>query len=76
MKDSAGQSSDTYAILTSAGSQYRYAVKSGDIFSSSQPGMGEKDYQVLDIRAGAVVIKDLETEEVITVGRDGVIPTH
>ncbi len=76
VKDSAGQSSDTYAILTSAGSQYRYAVKSGDIFSSSQPGMGEKDYQVLDIRAGAVVIKDLETEEVITVGRDGVIPTH
>lgn len=76
VKDSAGQSSDTYAILTSAGSQYRYAVKSGDIFSSSQTGMGEQDYQVLDIRAGAVVIKDLKTEKVITVGRDGVIPTH
>ncbi len=76
VKDSAGQSSDTYAILTSAGSQYRYAVKSGDIFSSSQTGMGERNYQVLDIRAGAVVIKDLETEKVITVGRDGVIPTH
>tara|TARA_R110000850_G_scaffold6593_22_gene25499 strand:- start:796 stop:2376 length:1581 start_codon:yes stop_codon:yes gene_type:complete len=73
VKDIAGQSSDTYAILTAPNSQYRYVVKSGDVFKTSQPGTGEKEYQVLDIRAGGVVIKDLKTEDVVTVARDGVL---
>ena len=73
VKDVTGQASDTYAIITSADSQYRYVVKAGDVFRTTEPGIGEKDYQVLDIRASGVVIKDLATEEVVTVARDGVI---
>lgn len=73
VKDVSGQTADTYAILTAPNSQYRYVVKAGDVFRTTQPGIGAKDYQVLDIRANAVVIKDLSTEEVTTVARDGVI---
>jgi len=73
VKDATGQTADTYAILTAPNSQYRYVVKAGDVFRTTQPGIGAKDYQVLDIRANAVVIKDLATEEVTTVARDGVI---
>lgn len=73
VKDASGQTSDTCAILTAPNSQYRYAVKAGDVFRTTQPGVGARDYQVLDIRANAVVIKDLSTDEVTTVARDGVI---
>jgi ankyrin repeat protein len=73
VKDATGQTADTYAILTAPNSQYRYVVKAGDVFRTTQPGIGAKDYQVLDIRANAVVIKDLATDEVTTVARDGVI---
>ena len=73
VKDASGQTADTYAILTSPNSQYRYAVKAGDVFHTTQPGIAARDYQVLDIRANAVVIKDLSTDEVTTVARDGVI---
>jgi ankyrin repeat protein len=73
VKDVSGQTADTYAILTAPNSQYRYVVKAGDVFRTTQPGIGAKDYQVLDIRANAVVIKDLSTDEVTTVARDGVI---
>jgi ankyrin repeat protein len=73
VKDVSGQTADTYAILTAPNSQYRYVVKAGDVFRTTQPGIGAKDYQVLDIRANAVVIKDLATDEVTTVARDGVI---
>lgn len=73
VKDVTGQTADTYAILTAPNSQYRYVVKAGDVFRTTQPGIGAKDYQVLDIRANAVVIKDLATDEVTTVARDGVI---
>ncbi len=73
VKDAAGQTSDTYAILTAPNSQYRYVVKAGDVFRTTQPEFGPKDYQVLDIRANAVVIKDLATDEVITVARDGIL---
>jgi ankyrin repeat protein len=73
VKDTSGQTADTYAILTAPNSQYRYVVKAGDVFRTTQPDIGAKDYQVLDIRANAVVIKDLATEEVTTVARDGVI---
>lgn len=73
VKDASGQTADTYAILTSPDSRYRYVVKAGDVFRTTQPEEGTKDYQVLDIRANAVVIKDLATEEVTTVARDGVI---
>ena len=73
VKDVSGQTADTYAILTAPNSQYRYVVKAGDVFRTTQPGIGTKDYQVLDIRANAVVIKDLSTDEVTTVARDGVI---
>lgn len=73
VKDVAGQSSDTYAILTSPDSQFRYVVKSGDTFTTNQPGIGVRDYQVLDIRANAVVIKDVTTDEVVTIARDGFV---
>ena len=76
MNDISGKSSDTYAILTSADSKYRYAVKSGDVFRTSQPGAGARDYQVLDIRASGVVVKDLVTEEVMTIARDGVVSSY
>ncbi len=74
VKDASGQTADTYAILTSASSRYRYVVKAGDVFQTTQPDRGTKDYQVLDVRANAVVIKDLATGEVTTVARDGVLP--
>jgi len=73
VKDASGQTADTYAILTAPNSQYRYVVKAGDVFRTTQPEVGATDYQVLDIRANAVVIKDLSTDEVTTVARDGVI---
>jgi len=73
VKDVTGQSSDTYAILTSPDSQYRYVVKAGDVFQTNEPGVGIRDYQVLDIRANAVVIKDTTTDEVVTIARDGVV---
>lgn len=76
VNDISGKSSDTYAILTSADSKYRYAVKSGDVFRTSQPGAGARDYQVLDIRASGVVVKDLVTEEVMTIARDGVVSSY
>jgi len=72
VKDVSGQSSDTYAILTAPQSQYRYVVKAGDVFRSAQHGASERDYQVLDIRASGVVVKDLLTAEVLTIARDGV----
>lgn len=71
VKDASGQTSDTYAILTAPNSQYRYVVKAGDVFRTTQPDLGPIEYQVLDIRPTAVVIKDLASEEVITVARDG-----
>lgn len=76
VNDISGHSSDTYAILTAPDSKYRYVVKSGDVFRTSQPTTGVKDYQVLDIRASGVVVKDLATEEVLTIARDGVIDSR
>ncbi|MDF1658313.1 MAG: ankyrin repeat domain-containing protein [Verrucomicrobiales bacterium] len=76
VNDISGQSSDTYAIITSAHSNYRYVVKSGDVFRTSQPTTGVRDYQVLDIRASGVVVKDLITEEVLTIARDGVVSSY
>lgn len=73
VKDVSGQTSDAYAILTSADSKYRYVVKSGDVFRTSTVQYGNTDYQVLDIRPSGVVIKNLRSEEVTTVARDGVI---
>lgn len=73
VKDVVGQTSDTYAILAVPNSQYRYVVKPGDVFRTTQPEVGTKDYQVLDIRPTAVVIKDLATDEVLSIARDGVV---
>ncbi len=73
VKDVTGSTSDSYAILAAPGSDYRYVVKTGDTFRTDQPGVGERDYQVLDIRSTGVVIKDLTTGQVLTVARDGVI---
>jgi len=73
VKDVDGYSSDKYAILTSPGSDYRYVVKTGDVFQSVQPGVGKRDYQVLDIRPDSVVIKDLTTEKVDTITRNGLV---
>lgn len=73
VKDASGQTSDSYAILTAPDSRYRYVVKTGDVFRTTQPDIGAKDFQVLEIRASAVVIKDLATGEITTVARDGVV---
>jgi len=73
VKDVVGQTSDTYAILAVPNSQYRYVVKPGDVFRTTQPEVGTKDFQVLDIRPTAVVIKDLATDEVLSIARDGVV---
>lgn len=73
VKDASGQTSDSYAILTAPDSRYRYVVKTGDVFRTTQPDIGPKDFQVLEIRASAVVIKDLATGEITTVARDGVV---
>lgn len=73
VKDVSGQTADTYAILTAPDSQYRYVVKAGDVFRTTQPDRGTVEYQVLDIRPTGVVIKDLATDEVVTVARDGVV---
>jgi hypothetical protein len=73
VKDVSGQTADTYAILTAPDSQYRYVVKAGDVFRTTQPDRGAVEYQVLDIRPTGVVIKDLATDEVVTVARDGVV---
>jgi type IV pilus biogenesis protein PilP len=73
VKDVSGQTGDTYAILTAPNSQYRYVVKAGDVFRTTQPDRGSVEYQVLDIRPTGVVIKDLATDEVVTVARDGIV---
>ncbi|MGY8641608.1 MAG: ankyrin repeat domain-containing protein [Verrucomicrobiales bacterium] len=71
VKDVAGHSTETYAILESPDSSFRYVVRTGDVFRTVDPTAGEIDYQVLDIRPTGVVIKDLVTEEVSTIARDG-----
>ncbi len=73
VKDAAGQTADTYAVLTAPSSQYRYVVKAGDVFRTTEPHIGARDYQVLDIRPNAVVIKDVASDEVLTVARDGLL---
>lgn len=73
VKDVSGSTSDSYAILAAPGSDYRYVVKTGDTFRTDQPGVGVRDYQVLDIRPTGVVIKDVTTGQVMTVARDGVV---
>ncbi len=72
VKDVAGHSTETYAILTSPDSSYRYVVRTGDVFRTVDPTIGERDYQVLDIRPTGVIIKDLVSEEVSTIARDGI----
>ncbi len=72
VKDVAGHSTETYAILESPDSSYRYVFRTGDVFRTVDPTAGEKDYQVLDIRPTGVVIKDLVTEDVSTIARDGI----
>jgi uncharacterized protein len=67
-----GQAADTYAIIASPQSQYRYVVKTGDVFQTDQPGVGVVDYEVLDIRAEGVVVKDRRTDDVTVIARDGV----
>lgn len=67
-----GQAADTYAIIASPQSQYRYVVKTGDVFQTEQPGVGVIDYEVLDIRAEGVVVKDRRSGEVKVIARDGV----
>jgi len=74
VKDADGYSSDKYAVLISPRSDYRYVVKTGDEFQSVEPGIGKKNYQVLDIRPGSVIIKDLKTGEVHSISRNGM--TH
>lgn len=73
VKDASGQTADTYAILTAKDSRYRYVVKAGDVFRTTQPEVGARDFQVLEIRPNAVVIEELSSGEITTVARDGIV---
>ena len=70
VRDTEGYSSDKYAVLTTPGSNYRYVVRTGDVFQTVEPGIGKVDHQVIDIRPDAVVIKNLRTQDVESVSRD------
>ncbi len=72
VKDVPGRSSETYATLVLPGSPFEYVVKSGDVFRAVSPGDVEQDYEVLDVRPTQVVIRNVGTEEVMTVNRDGI----
>ena len=72
VKDQPGRSSDTYATLTLPGSPFEYVVKNGDVFRANNGAEGEQDFEVLDVRPTQVVIRNMDTEEVLTVHRDGI----
>lgn len=72
VKDQPGRSSDTYATLTLPGSPFEYVVKNGDVFRANNGADGEQDFEVLDVRPTQVVIRNMDTEEVLTVHRDGI----
>ena len=72
VKDVPGRSSETYATLVLPGSPYEYVVKDGDVFRAVTEQEGEQDYEVLDVRPTQVVIRNVGTEEVVTVNRDGI----
>lgn len=72
VKDVPGRSTDTYATLMLPGSPFEYVVKNGDVFQAVTGEEGEQDYEVLDVRPTQVVIRNVTTEEVITVERDGI----
>lgn len=71
VKDVPGRSRETYATLVLPGSPLEYVVKSGDTFRAQAAG-AEQDYEVLDVRPTQVVIRNVGTEEVVTVNRDGI----
>jgi ankyrin repeat protein len=72
VKDVPGRSTETYATLVLPGSPFEYVVKNGDVFRAVTAGDGEQDYEVLDVRPTQVVIRNVATEEVVTVNRDGI----
>ncbi len=72
VKDVPGRSSETYATLTLPGSPFDYVVKNGDVFRAITADAGEQDYEVLEVRPTQVVIRNVGTEEVVTVDRDGI----
>jgi hypothetical protein len=72
VKDVPGRSTDTYAVLTMPGSSYRYVVKSGDVFRAVVEEDQEEDFRVLEIRPTQVIIKNVDTEEVLTIDRGGI----
>ena len=72
VKDVPGRSSATYATVIVPGSPYQYVVKDGDRFRAVVPEAGEEqDFEVLDVRPTQVVIRNVNTDEVLTVNRDG-----
>ncbi|MCB1065242.1 MAG: ankyrin repeat domain-containing protein [Verrucomicrobiae bacterium] len=72
VKDVPGRSTETYATLNLPGSPFDYVVKNGDVFRAVTAEDGEQDYEVLDVRPTQVVIRNVGTEEVVTVNRDGI----
>ena len=72
IKDVPGRSGDTYATLTLPGSPFEYVVKNGDVFRAMTKEGGEQDYEVLDVRPTQVVIRNVSTDEVVTVNREGI----
>lgn len=71
VKDVPGRSSATYATVVVPGSSYQYVVKDGDRFRAVVPDAGEQDFEVLDVRPTQVVIRNVNTDEVLTVNRGG-----
>jgi ankyrin repeat protein len=71
IKDVPGRSNQTYATLTLPGSTHEYVVKNGDTFRAMTADDKEQDFEVLDVRPTQVVIRNVSTEEVLTVNREG-----
>ncbi|MCB1086031.1 MAG: ankyrin repeat domain-containing protein [Verrucomicrobiae bacterium] len=71
VKDVPGRATDTYATLTLPGSPFEYVVKNGDVFRALSKEGKEEDYEVLDVRPTQVVIRNVASDEVVTVNRGG-----
>lgn len=73
VKDIAGRSNISYAVLTTPDSSARYIVHPNDKFTTKDDLNGEVEYEVLDIRPTQVVVQDLATLDVFTIARDGLV---
>ncbi len=72
VKDVAGRSSETYAVLRVKDRPNRYVVRPSDRFVTLTE-RGESEFVVLDIRPTQVVIEEEGTGNVYTIERQGIV---